>query len=49
MGALEGKTALVTGAARGIGQAVSLGAGFDTFAYRQPGWAQSLRIFEVGR
>lgn len=34
-------------AARGVRQYVILGAGFDTFAYRQPEWAQSLRIFEV--
>jgi len=32
---------------RGIGQAVALGAGLDTFAYRQPAWAAGLRIFEV--
>ncbi|MBX3082774.1 MAG: class I SAM-dependent methyltransferase [Anaerolineae bacterium] len=32
---------------RGIRQFVSLGAGFDTFPYRQPMWARSLRIFEV--
>jgi len=31
----------------GVGQYVLLGAGLDTFAYRQPGWASSLRIFEV--
>jgi methyltransferase (TIGR00027 family) len=31
----------------GIGQYVLLGAGLDTFAYRQPEWARSLRIFEV--
>ncbi len=31
----------------GIGQYVILGAGLDTFAYRQPGWAAGLRIFEV--
>jgi methyltransferase (TIGR00027 family) len=31
----------------GIGQYVLLGAGLDTFAYRQPQWAGSLRIFEV--
>jgi len=31
----------------GIGQHVLLGAGLDTFAYRQPEWARSLRIFEV--
>jgi methyltransferase (TIGR00027 family) len=33
--------------ARGVRQAVVLGAGFDTFAYRQPEWARALRIFEV--
>jgi len=33
--------------ARGVGQSVALGAGLDTFAYRQPGWASTLRIFEV--
>jgi methyltransferase (TIGR00027 family) len=33
--------------ARGVRQYVLLGAGFDTFAYRQPEWAHSLRIFEV--
>lgn len=38
---------LVEGAARGIGQYVILGAGLDTFAYRQPPWASSLRIYEV--
>jgi methyltransferase (TIGR00027 family) len=32
---------------RGLGQFVVLGAGFDTFAYRQPEWARPLRIFEV--
>jgi methyltransferase (TIGR00027 family) len=31
----------------GVGQYVLLGAGLDTFAYRQPPWARSLRIFEV--
>lgn len=31
----------------GIGQYVLLGAGLDTFGYRQPEWARSLRIFEV--
>jgi methyltransferase (TIGR00027 family) len=31
----------------GTRQYVILGAGLDTFAYRQPGWAQTLRIFEV--
>jgi methyltransferase (TIGR00027 family) len=32
---------------RGVHQCVILGAGFDTFAYRQPDWAHSLRIYEV--
>jgi methyltransferase (TIGR00027 family) len=33
--------------ARGVTQLVVLGAGLDTFAYRQPAWASSLRIYEV--
>ena len=33
--------------ANGIGQYVLLGAGMDTFAYRQPSWAAGLRIFEI--
>ena len=32
---------------RGITQYVILGAGFDTFALRQPPWARVLKIFEV--
>ena len=32
---------------RGVNQFVILGAGYDTFAYRQPEWANRLRIFEV--
>ncbi|MCX6046204.1 MAG: class I SAM-dependent methyltransferase [Chloroflexi bacterium] len=32
---------------RGIRQYMILGAGFDTFAYRQPAWAKGLQIFEV--
>lgn len=32
---------------RGVRQAVILGAGYDTFAYRQPAWAQDLRIVEI--
>ncbi len=32
---------------RGVRQYVLLGAGLDTFAYRQPAWAGELRIFEV--
>ncbi len=31
----------------GVRQYVLLGAGLDTFAFRQPAWASSLRIFEV--
>ncbi|HLX83475.1 MAG TPA: class I SAM-dependent methyltransferase [Terriglobales bacterium] len=34
-------------ALRGGRQFVILGAGFDTFAYRQPDWARNLRIYEV--
>jgi len=32
---------------RGVRQFLVLGAGLDTFAYRQPSWARALRIFEV--
>jgi methyltransferase (TIGR00027 family) len=32
---------------RGVRQCIILGAGFDTFAFRQPPWARALRIFEV--
>lgn len=32
---------------RGLGQFVILGGGLDTFPYRQPGWAGTLRVFEV--
>jgi methyltransferase (TIGR00027 family) len=38
---------LADAVARGLRSYVSLGAGFDTFAYRQPPWARELRIFEV--
>jgi methyltransferase (TIGR00027 family) len=31
----------------GVRQYVVLGAGLDTFAYRQPSWADSLQVFEV--
>ena len=31
----------------GVGQYVILGAGLDTFAYRQPTWARTLRVIEV--
>jgi methyltransferase (TIGR00027 family) len=33
--------------AHGVRQYVILGAGLDTFAYRQPAWASSLRVYEV--
>jgi methyltransferase (TIGR00027 family) len=39
--------ALAESAAEGVRQFVSLGAGMDTFAYRQPDWAGALRIFEA--
>ena len=32
---------------RGLRRYVILGAGLDTFAYRQPDWASDLRIFEI--
>jgi methyltransferase (TIGR00027 family) len=32
---------------RGVQQYVILGAGFDSFAFRQPDWSRDLRIFEV--
>lgn len=32
---------------RGARQFVVLGAGFDTFAYRQPSWMDGVRVFEV--
>jgi methyltransferase (TIGR00027 family) len=32
---------------RGAAQLVALGAGYDTFAYRQPPWARAARVFEV--
>jgi methyltransferase (TIGR00027 family) len=38
---------LAAAAERGVAQFVILGAGFDTFAFRQPDWARSLRIIEV--
>lgn len=38
---------LEAAARRGVGQYVVLGAGLDTFAYRQPAWARALRVFEV--
>lgn len=38
---------LAAAVSRGVSQAVALGAGLDTFAYRQPAWAAGLRVFEV--
>jgi methyltransferase (TIGR00027 family) len=38
---------LAEGVQRGTHQYVILGAGLDTFAYRQPPWGASLRIFEL--
>jgi methyltransferase (TIGR00027 family) len=38
---------LMEAAAGGVRQYVALGAGLDTFAYRQPPWAKDLQIFEV--
>jgi methyltransferase (TIGR00027 family) len=38
---------LFEAARSGVRQFVSLGAGYDTFAYRQPEWAQTLRIVEI--
>jgi methyltransferase (TIGR00027 family) len=33
--------------AHGVGQYVIMGAGLDTFGYRQPSWTTSIRILEV--
>jgi methyltransferase (TIGR00027 family) len=38
---------LANAAFTGTRQLVMLGAGFDTFAFRQPEWAHSLQIFEI--
>ncbi len=38
---------LAEGVERGLEQYAILGAGLDTFAFRQPPWARSLRIFEI--
>ena len=38
---------LAAAVAQGVHQYVILGAGLDTFAYRQPAWAAALHIFEV--
>jgi methyltransferase (TIGR00027 family) len=39
--------ALAAAVARGIGQYVIIGAGFDSFACRRPAYASNLNIFEV--
>jgi methyltransferase (TIGR00027 family) len=41
------EAALERAVAQGTTQLVLLGAGLDTFAWRQPPWAQRLRIFEL--
>jgi methyltransferase (TIGR00027 family) len=38
---------LAAAVSRGITQYVILGAGFDTFAFRQPSWAKNMKIIEV--
>jgi len=38
---------LQKGAAAGVTQFVNIGAGFDTFAFRQPPWANRLHVVEV--
>lgn len=38
---------LAAAVCRGATQFIILGAGFDTFALRQPAWAQALRVLEV--
>ena len=40
---------LAQAVARGVRQYVILGAGLETFAYRQPAWARGLRIVELDR
>jgi O-methyltransferase involved in polyketide biosynthesis len=37
---------LAEAVARGCRQYLILGAGLDTFAYRQPAWARAIHIFE---
>ena len=38
---------LAEAVARGVDQYLILGAGLDTFSYRQPSWARSLHIVEI--
>ena len=40
---------LAAAVGRGVRQYVLLGAGWDTFALRQPGWAQRITIVEIDR
>lgn len=39
--------ALAAAVARGVGQYVIIGAGFDSFILRQPAWARDLAIIEI--
>lgn len=39
--------ALKTAVERGVTQYVIIGAGLDSFAYRRPGWAEQLAVFEI--
>lgn len=41
------ETALQRAVAIGAAQYIILGAGYDTFGYRQPDWAQNIQIFEI--
>lgn len=43
------EAALANAAALGAEQYLILGAGYDTFAYRQPAWAEKLTVFELDR
>ena len=43
------EAALANAAALGAEQYLILGAGYDTFAYRQPAWAEKLTLFELDR
>lgn len=39
--------ALAAAVGRGVTQYVIIGAGFDSFAYRKPGWAAGLKVCEI--
>jgi methyltransferase (TIGR00027 family) len=43
----QAEDSLAEAVARGVKQYVVLGAGLDTFAYRQPTWAKNIRIVEI--